>query len=85
MLRPWLRQLTRYGYNSAVNAKRIGIGHWFVGAVVVGWIPPLAAEALRHITTSYDVVGFGLAWGMVVTPVASLAALILGAIYILKR
>jgi len=80
-----LRQLIRHGYNSAVNPRRIGIGRWFFVAVGVGWLPLFAAEALRHITSNYEVVGFGLAWGMVVTPVASLAALILGTIYLLKR
>jgi hypothetical protein len=79
------RQLTRQGYNSAVNARRIGIGHWFVVAVGVGWIPLFAAETLTHVTSNYEVVGFGLAWGMVVTPLASLGALALGAVYLVKQ
>ena len=68
-----------------MDAQRIGIVRWFFVAVGVGWLPLFAAETLRHLTSNYEVVGFGLAWGMVVTPVASLAALVLGAIYAVKR
>ena len=63
----------------------MGIGHWFLVAVGVGWLPLFAAETLRHITSNYEVVGFGFAWEMLVTPVASLASLVLGAIYLVKR
>ena len=66
-----------------MNARGIGIG--FFVAVGVGWLPLFAAEALRHITSNYEVVGFGFAWGMLVTPLASLAALALGTIYLVKR
>ncbi len=49
---------------------------WLILLLVIAWAPVLGAEALRHFTTNYQVVGFGFAWGIVVAPILSLAALI---------
>jgi len=40
----------------------------FIALVGVGWLPILATEIIRRFNASYEIVGFGLAWGLSVMP-----------------
>ena len=44
----------------------------------------IVAVNIRKFTDNYAVVGFGFAWGMLVTPLGSVAALILGIAWIVQ-
>jgi len=67
-----------------MKLSEITVEQWFPFALAIGWGPLLGAEALRHVTDNYEVVGFGFAWGMFVTPLATLAALILEIAWIVR-
>jgi hypothetical protein len=39
-----------------------------IALVCIAWLPIFATEIIRRFNTSYEIVGFGLAWGLSVMP-----------------
>ena len=50
-------------------------------AISVGWLPLLVAELARRFSDNYEIVGFGLAWGLSAMPICTAFA---GAILVFK-